>query len=282
MSKTPRGRSRVLFVDDEPSIRLTLPSILEMHGFEVYTVGSVADALNAINSRPFDVLLADLNIGEPGDGFTVVSAMRRSQPDAVTIILTGFPAFETALEAIRAQVDDYVVKPANIEHLLQTIQQCLLDHTPHRPVPQRRVSAILKDSVEHAEQHWLTLVNLEPELTCVPLSDQERADHVPGMIYEIVDMLQEHPESVSDNALEAAAEHGQTRRRQGYTLPMLLKEGQLLRRVVSEIVQQNLLAVDISHLIGDLIQAGDSIDRQVKRSVEAYLADERTPNPKAA
>jgi hypothetical protein len=102
------------------------------------------------------------------------------------------------------------------------------------------------------------------------------------MIYEIVDMLQEHPESVSDNALQAAAEHGQTRRRQGYTLPMLLKEGQLLRRVVSEIVQQNLLAVDISHLIGDLIQAGDSIDRQVKRSVEAYLADERTPNPKAA
>lgn len=272
----------MLFVDDEPSIRLTLPSILEMHGFDVCAAATVAEALQAINSRPFDVLLADLNIGEPGDGFTVVSAMRRSQPEAVTIILTGFPAFETALEAIRAQVDDYVVKPANIDHLLETITQRLVDRTPHRPVPVRRVSAILKDSVDQVVRQWLVLVNAEAELNCIRLSEQERADHLPGMIYEIVDMLQEHPESVSDDALRAAAEHGRTRRRQGYTLPMLLKEGQLLRRVVSEIVQQNLLAVDISHLVGDLIQAGDSIDRQVKRSVETYLEGERAPNPKAA
>ncbi|HEU5453402.1 MAG TPA: response regulator [Terriglobales bacterium] len=272
----------MLFVDDEPSIRLTLPSILDMHGFEVYAVGSVADALNAINSRTFDVLLADLNIGEPGDGFTVVSAMRRSQPDAVTIILTGFPAFETALEAIRAQVDDYVVKPANIEHLLHTIEQRLVDHQPHRPVPLRRVSAILRDSVDDVVRQWLVLVSADEELQQVRLSEAERSDHVPGMIYEMVDMLQLHPESVSDDALQAAAHHGRTRRRQGYNVPMLLKEGQLLRRVISQIVQQNLLAVDISHLIGDLIQSGESIDRQVKRSVEAFLAEERAPNPKAA
>ncbi|HEX8926782.1 MAG TPA: response regulator, partial [Terriglobales bacterium] len=113
---------RVLFVDDEPNIRLTLPAILQMHGFEVTTTATVAEALQAMQNGKFDVLLADLNIGQPGDGFTVVSAMRRTQPDALTFILTGFPAFETALEAIRSQVDDYLVKPANINQLVQKIE----------------------------------------------------------------------------------------------------------------------------------------------------------------
>src|SRR3954465_77012 len=117
--------TRVLFVDDEPGIRATLPAILDMHGFEVTTASSVPAALDFINKQSFDVLLSDLNIGEPGDGFTVVSAMRRVQPEAVTIIITGFPAFETALEAIRSQVDDYIVKPTDAQRLVSTIEQKL-------------------------------------------------------------------------------------------------------------------------------------------------------------
>lgn len=282
MSKSPQIRARVLFVDDEAGIRLTLPQILEMHGFEVHAAASVAEALQAIHEQKFDVLLADLNIGQPGDGFTVVSAMRRTQPEAVTIILTGFPAFETALEAIRKQVDDYVVKPADIDHLLRTIEHRLSDHEPHRPMALRRVSAILRESAPDVVRHWLTLVHADPELCRIPLSEQDRSDHVLGMIYETVDMLEGHPETVSEQALDAAAEHGHTRRRQGYNVSLLLKEGRLLRRAMAEMVQQNLLAVDISHLIGDLILVNDSIDKQVKRSVEAFLQSERTPNPRAA
>ena len=104
-------KNRVLFVDDESAIRVTLPAILEMRGFEVTVAATVPEALDAIRSKTFDVLLSDLNIGEPGDGFTVVSAMRRTQPNCRTIILTGFPDFDKALRSIREQADDYVVKP---------------------------------------------------------------------------------------------------------------------------------------------------------------------------
>src|SRR5579864_2818452 len=114
---------RMLFVDDEPSIRLTLPQILRMKGYEVEVASRVAQALAAIQLRTFDVLLSDLNIGNPGDGFTVVSAMRRTQPECVTLILTGYPGFETALQAIRNQVDDYLVKPTQVERLIDTIEQ---------------------------------------------------------------------------------------------------------------------------------------------------------------
>ena len=119
------GRRRILFVDDEPSIRLTLPAVFEEHGFEVSIAGSVAEALSKINSSRFDVLLSDLNIGEDGDGFRVVRAMRSIQPKCVTVILTGYPAFESALQGIRNQVDDYLVKPADLESLINTIHQKL-------------------------------------------------------------------------------------------------------------------------------------------------------------
>jgi DNA-binding NtrC family response regulator len=91
-------RRRLLFVDDEPVIRETLEAILTTYGFEVSIAASVAEALQKITWEKFDLLLSDLNIGNPGDGLTVVSAMRRTQPEAVTMILTGYPAFETALE----------------------------------------------------------------------------------------------------------------------------------------------------------------------------------------
>ena len=115
------SRKRVLFVDDEPSIRLTLPPVLEQNGYDVRSAGSVAEALVEINSQAFDALLSDLNIGEEGDGFLVVSAMRHIQPKCITVILTGYPAFDTALQAIREQVDDYLVKPADVETLLKCL-----------------------------------------------------------------------------------------------------------------------------------------------------------------
>jgi len=118
-------KRRILFVDDEPSIRLTLPSVLEENGYEVSTAASVPEALSEISSSSFDVLLSDLNITEEGDGFRVVSAMRQSQPNCVTVILTGYPGFETAIEGIRQQVDDYLVKPADVDALLETLEKKL-------------------------------------------------------------------------------------------------------------------------------------------------------------
>src|SRR5690349_13219873 len=92
---------KILFADDEPAIRITLGAILQQEGFEVTLAATVPEALGYINQNAYDVLLADLNIGERSDGFTLISAMRRVQPHAVTLILTGYPDFETALHAIR-------------------------------------------------------------------------------------------------------------------------------------------------------------------------------------
>jgi DNA-binding NtrC family response regulator len=74
--------NNMLFVDDEPSIRLTLAPILEESGFHVRLADSVTSALKEISAHKFDVILSDLNISEPRDGFSVVKAARSANPFA--------------------------------------------------------------------------------------------------------------------------------------------------------------------------------------------------------
>lgn len=280
MRDTPKP-SRILFVDDEPAIRRTLPAILEMHGFEVISAGTVAEALDAITRQPFDVLLADLNIGQPGDGFTVVSAMRRTQPNAVTIIITGYPAFETALEAIRNQVDDYIVKPADIPNLMQIIKQHLKAPRKHTLVPRKHLCDILHENNRELIAEWLAAVKADPDLANIPVSDEARQNQLSKLLKELIDSLERHPEALSQRALECALRHGRERRRQGYSIVQMLKEAAHLRRTIGIIVQQHLLAVDISNLMTEMIQTGYNVDYAVRASVEGYL-QERAPAPRVS
>ncbi len=118
-------RKRILFVDDEPSIRLTLPRILAKHGFDVTSVSNVQDALTEIKAQKFDALLSDLNVPLRNEGLVVIEAMRRHQPRCVNFALTGYPGDESALQALDHQVAHYFTKPVDIEELVQVLNQNL-------------------------------------------------------------------------------------------------------------------------------------------------------------
>ena len=116
---------RLLFVDDEEGIRATLPVLLRQRGFDVRVAADVAEALSEMKTHDFDVLLSDLNIGQDGDGFAVIRAMRNAHPGCVAILLTGYPGFESSLQALHDEVDDYFLKPANLDSLVSTIERKL-------------------------------------------------------------------------------------------------------------------------------------------------------------
>ena len=96
----PSEHPRILLVDDNEMVRTSLTAVLEVNKFHVTTAANVAEALHLIDIEPFDVLLCDLHMPGPGDGFTVVSAMRHVNPQAITLVFTGYPALEQAMEAI--------------------------------------------------------------------------------------------------------------------------------------------------------------------------------------
>ena len=112
----------------------------------------------------FDVLISDLNIGHPGDGFTVVSAMRRTQPACITLILTGYPGFDSALEAIRSQVDDYLIKPAAIPTLMNLIEQKLQNPKSGTIAATKRISQVLRERSFEITQRALREMKSDPAL----------------------------------------------------------------------------------------------------------------------
>lgn len=263
---------RMLFVDDEPALRLTLPAILQMHNFEVHSSASVAEALQQINAAKFDVLVADLNIGEPGDGFTVVSAMRRTQPECVNIILTGYPAFESALEAIRSQVDDYLIKPCDAVTLVNAIEQRMNDPRPHHRIPAKRLPTFLRDKLDAIAAPALQFMKAHRKLGELTLSDEQRMNNLPDLLLSAAGILEaEDPAGLTDIARTLAAEHGRTRRTQGYTLPMIVDDTRLVEQSIYELVQQSLLELDLSYLIVDLRRLNDSLENMLQESLNAYL-----------
>ena len=80
---------RVLLVDDDEVVLDMMRRSLECKGFEVVAVGGVPEALKCISTASFDVLITDLHMPNAGDGFTVISAMRHSQPSALTMDSSG-------------------------------------------------------------------------------------------------------------------------------------------------------------------------------------------------
>ena len=85
-----------------------------MSQFLVTTAANVSEAIHLIDTEFFDVLLSDLHMPGAGDGFTVISAMRHKNPNAVTLLFIGYPALKEAMDAILVQVDEILVKPMPI------------------------------------------------------------------------------------------------------------------------------------------------------------------------
>ncbi len=244
---------KILFVDDEPAIRVSLPAILKMHGFEVTTTGSVSEAIQEISRKPFDVLISDLNIGNPGDGFTVVSAMRRTQPNCVTLILTGFPAFETALQAIRSQVDDYLIKPAGATKLVTAIEEHLRSRRPHLLVPLKRIANILRENVTAIADEILRSERRILQLPRVHLSEEECRQSAESFVRALAQQLDRgDADPLSSELVELSTSHGRARYRQGYSAPMLVEENRMICSAILSCVHDNLLNADVSNLIPDL------------------------------
>jgi len=128
---------RILLAEDDDAVREMLQATMERDGFSVVAVSNVRDALHYIATETFDAVLSDLHMPHAGDGFTVVSAMRHTNPEAVTLVLSGYPALDEALSAIRLQADEILTKPIQVASLRQAIRNKLAHPEPAGPCPRR-------------------------------------------------------------------------------------------------------------------------------------------------
>jgi DNA-binding response OmpR family regulator len=252
--------ARVLFVDDEAAIRETVPRILTLHGYDVFCVGTVAEALAAITSRSFDVLITDLNIGQPGDGYTVVSGMRRTQPECINFILTGYPALEAALQAIRSQVDGCLIKPASVSSLLAEIEEKLKNPVRHRFLPCKRLSGLLRELSNEIVHRTLALMKADPELMVLRISEEDRVAPIGPVLGMLADVLDSpDPDNARGETARVVAHWAKVRYRQGFSVPLLIKHARLLENAIFDVVGENLLVLNLSYFLTDLKRVNQTL-----------------------
>jgi CheY-like chemotaxis protein len=261
--------AKVLLVDDDENALSGLAELLEYKGFEIATAASVPEALKHITSETYDVLLSDLHMPGAGDGLTVVSAMRHANPRAVTLLLTAFPEMGAATHAILLQADQILVKPMDLMALVDTIKQRLASGPPGPRVVES-VAAILERSAQSIIIDWFQRVQLDERLMAIPLSYEVRCGHLPQVLRDLVYRLRSSTPLGTKVISIAAAQHGVTRRKQGYTAAMLVEESRVLQVSIFQILQNNLTSIDFSVLLIGVMTIADEVDSQLSQAVESY------------
>lgn len=121
----PVNQARILVVDDEPAIRTGLTTVLEGAGYSVDTAESGEAALDHL-LQEHDVDLALLDIRMSGmSGVDLMQEIKEQWPHIAVILLTGYASVDSAIAAVRAGADDYLMKPSSAETIKQSVSQAL-------------------------------------------------------------------------------------------------------------------------------------------------------------
>jgi len=267
----PVLKPKVLVVDDDKSNRDSLGMVLQSSGFDVVTAEDVNEALRQIGSQAFEVLLTDLHMPAHGDGLTVVSAMRHSQPNAATFILSGYPEMSAATSAILLQTDQVLLKPMAPGALIETIWKRLREGGVTSVNKIEDVATILERESKTTVEDWYQHAESDSSVITVPLERSQRCAHLRALFRDLVHRLR-HPLPLGTRALVSAdaAEHGRIRYRQGYTAAMMVEESRMLQVSIFQMLQNNLHTVDFSLLLVDVMAIADEVDSQLAQAMTSY------------
>jgi DNA-binding NtrC family response regulator len=123
-------KRRILLVDDELAILLTLKTILEISGFEVETATSAKEGIAKLKASNYDMVITDMKMETEHSGYDVVRAAKKGDPKPATAILTAYPMLGNDWKQEGAQ--SMLVKPMNTDDLLRQIEVLLIQHADNK------------------------------------------------------------------------------------------------------------------------------------------------------
>lgn len=119
-------KRRILLVDDELAILLTLKAILEMNGFEVETASSAQEAEQKLNGAVYHMVITDMKMETDTAGYDVIRAAKKQDYDPATAILTAYPSLGNDWRTQGAH--SLLVKPVGTDDLLRQLEALLVQH----------------------------------------------------------------------------------------------------------------------------------------------------------
>ena len=133
------------------------------------------------------------------------------------------------------------------------------------------VADILERELKHIIQEWLARVNKEADLIRIPLKNDERTGHLPHLICDVIHRLRLDTGTKAPIS-KAAADHGDLRRKQGYTVAMMVEESRLLQVSIFTTLHENVTQLEFSALLPDVVTIADEVDAQLKEQMLRFMA----------
>lgn len=115
---------RILVVEDDPLMLSALEILLEDEGYDVTTASSGMEAIELAKGENFDLVVSDVRMAEM-DGIETLSNVKQQQPDARSIVITGYASPDIPVQAIKLGVDDYIMKPFDDRQFVASVKRCL-------------------------------------------------------------------------------------------------------------------------------------------------------------
>jgi two-component system response regulator HydG len=156
---------KILIIDDEESIRITIKEFLLKEGYDTLEAKSFEETIKIINTERIDVVLSDIVLGGKS-GIDVLRNVNERDLKCPVVLFTGYPSLETASEAVRLGAYDYITKPVEKEELLHTVRMALR----HKTLIEERDKnhAILKATFKSVKDAIITVDN---DLKIIEIND---------------------------------------------------------------------------------------------------------------
>ncbi|MGH9412597.1 MAG: response regulator [Terriglobales bacterium] len=257
-------RRRILVVEDDRDL-LELTSAILGQEHHIICESETAPGLRRIAAEPIDLLITDLSIESAGDGLLLAGAMRYLQPQAQTVMITGFPDFTRAVLAMQTSLDLVLLKPVGIDELRKLPGEVgsRAGHRRHE-VGHTSIFSMLESKKTEILSAWLHMVEHDIDLAQVSLSSVDRLDHMEAIVTDLA-----HAGGLA-SAEHAAHEHGHERQMQNYRAEWVAKEISFLRRAIFDAVLRELLHLDLSNLANQIFVVNNALDIDLLRSLRSF------------
>ncbi len=180
MDTNSRSGARVLIVDDEPAITVSLAKKLRREGYECLTANSGEEALELLASGPLDIVVSDVRM--PGmSGLDLLKAIKSHDSDTQVIMMTAYTDITLAIEALRNKADDYLLKPFNLAELSHSVARSLEHRRLLREVQAFRTSMWF----ERSETGAAAERDFQESLAVLAVALERRDRHTRGHLRQV-------------------------------------------------------------------------------------------------
>ena len=141
------NQTRILIVDDDDTIRTTMKAILEDEGYLVDLAASGKEGVEKSKEASYNIALLDIRLPDM-EGVQLLKLMKPAVPRTRKIMVTGYPSTQNAIEALNKNADAYLIKPVDIEKLLNTIKEQLKLQEDERNFSEQKVAEFIESRVK--------------------------------------------------------------------------------------------------------------------------------------